>query len=586
MTRGTRGTILGFCATLALIPALAVAQSMSAGTPVQVSVGLNNSPADGGSNDVTLSPNSGILAFRSAASNLVPDDTNQTDDIFLRSASGTLTRESVSSAGAQADGYSYAPSLSQVTPSGAYGLVFLSRATNLVPGLSGQELQHAQVYLRLPHLKKTILISQAYAGSGFVGAVGTSRTAQVVALGDGDKFMVAFDSNAFNLVQNGVPAPNTPNGQRLSRIFIATVSVTKGEPLLAKMEVFTGLKGGQADGDIEQPVLNGFGDKLLFRTNAKNLGWSNPDGVYQIAAATKGGPLELVSKGNIDGAAGSRFSDSAAMSFDGSLYVFRTHAPNIFDGSPDHPSIVSYSPKTKLYTLINTNSLGERGNGTAYEHVRLDPKGRLLAFVDTSDNYLPAGADTNGREDIFVKDLENQRIVRVNVGAGGVQDTGDIRGGAVIGTLGYANQTATAGFYSSSSDLRQVAGGNYVEAYRSLITFSAPVLDTNTKIETPPDVSVSAKKLTLTFQKFGTGASVSSLDNVHNLATKASYEAQLTNSSTKKKLKVISTKNRVTLRNLTPGSYTIKYRVIGTTSKGKKITTKYSPTASATIVKS
>lgn len=71
------------------------------------------------------------VAFYSNATNLVPGDTNGLVDVFVRDrATGTTERVSVSSSGAQADGTSQAPTIS---PDGRF-VVFESRATNLVPG--------------------------------------------------------------------------------------------------------------------------------------------------------------------------------------------------------------------------------------------------------------------------------------------------------------------------------------------------------------------------------------------------------------------------------------------------------------------
>ncbi len=70
------------------------------------------------------------IAF-SSSSALVPGDTNTYDDIFVRNlATSATTRISVSSAGAQANGWSNSPSISG---DGRY-VVFTSQATNLVAG--------------------------------------------------------------------------------------------------------------------------------------------------------------------------------------------------------------------------------------------------------------------------------------------------------------------------------------------------------------------------------------------------------------------------------------------------------------------
>ena len=77
-----------------------------------------------------LSADGRLVAFSSWASNLVPNDLNDASDIFVRDlVTGTMTLVSVDSAGGQANGSSFSPSIS------ADGniVAFRSFATNLVP---------------------------------------------------------------------------------------------------------------------------------------------------------------------------------------------------------------------------------------------------------------------------------------------------------------------------------------------------------------------------------------------------------------------------------------------------------------------
>lgn len=578
-------------ALIAIVAFKAEAQSFVASLPSQISVGVGGTGPDNESDELELSPNSGIAAFRSSASNLVVGDTNEKADIFVRSAEGVISRISVASDGTQADDSSRGTAISQVAAKGAYGVAFMSKATNLVAGLTSRETEFNQVYLRIPTLGKTYLVSRAYPESGFLGALAECEFPSVVAVDNGAKFLVAFHSTADNLVRDAVP-PGTVGNQRLKRIFLAEITTATGEVTLG---AFTGREGFQADGDIMEPVLSGYGDQILFRTNASNLGWTSPGpSVYQVAVATKevirsGGSAQLISKSPVDGSPGTDNSYSHAMSFNATRFVFKTTSSNILQGTPQSPSMVAYSTKTNQYTLINQNEAGERGNGinSGIEPVRVEPNGRLVAFVDTSSNYLPTGTDTNGKADIFVKDLQTNKIIRVNLGPGGVEDTSTLSttGGATLGILGFNAQTATVGFHSNSSVLRQFGTSFAKEVYRSRLTFPSRPFDNNTVIETPPDVVPGAKKLLLILQKFDTTNLKATASEVSAMAKSVTYDIRLTYTTKKKKLKVISTRNRVTLRNLSPGQYTVKYRVSGTLKSGKKVTTKFSPLVNVTVSK-
>ena len=76
------------------------------------------------------------MAFTSRADNLVPGDTNGDTDVFVHDRqTGTTTRVSVDSSGVQGNGVSYLTDISGNSISGDGRFVtFVSAATNLVPG--------------------------------------------------------------------------------------------------------------------------------------------------------------------------------------------------------------------------------------------------------------------------------------------------------------------------------------------------------------------------------------------------------------------------------------------------------------------
>jgi Tol biopolymer transport system component len=101
------------------------------GTTTRVSVTSTGAQADGLSSDPDLSADGRYVAFTSFAPDLVPGDTNTHGDLFVRDLwTGTTTRVSVSSTGEQANEQTYAGVL---TPDGRY-ITFPSVASNLVPG--------------------------------------------------------------------------------------------------------------------------------------------------------------------------------------------------------------------------------------------------------------------------------------------------------------------------------------------------------------------------------------------------------------------------------------------------------------------
>lgn len=89
-------------------------RALASGLTERVNVDSSGSPATLGVADFALSSDARFVAFSSEAPDLVAGDTNARSDVFLRDrASGTTSRVSVSSAGAQADGESYSATVNQ-----------------------------------------------------------------------------------------------------------------------------------------------------------------------------------------------------------------------------------------------------------------------------------------------------------------------------------------------------------------------------------------------------------------------------------------------------------------------------------------
>jgi Tol biopolymer transport system component len=101
------------------------------GTTELVSVDSDGTPANALSFTPSVSADGRFVAFPSEAANLVPGDTNQARDIFVRDVvAGTTVRVSTTSDGTEGDGPSLGPALSGSGQLVAFG----SSATNLVSG--------------------------------------------------------------------------------------------------------------------------------------------------------------------------------------------------------------------------------------------------------------------------------------------------------------------------------------------------------------------------------------------------------------------------------------------------------------------
>jgi Tol biopolymer transport system component len=96
----------------------------------RVSVASDGTEANNGSGHPTISANGRYVTYWSEASNLVPDDTNDTDDIFVYDRkTNTTERINVASDGTEANNRSFSP---EISANGRY-VTYSSFASNLVP---------------------------------------------------------------------------------------------------------------------------------------------------------------------------------------------------------------------------------------------------------------------------------------------------------------------------------------------------------------------------------------------------------------------------------------------------------------------
>jgi Tol biopolymer transport system component len=166
-----------------------------------LNTGLGGARANGDIFIGGISANGRIVALTSIASNLVPDDTNGEQDVFVRDLrTRRTTRVSVGQDGAQADGGSGFASLSG---DGRY-VAFDSNATNLVPG-DTNGTQDVFVHDRRTGRMKRVSVT--------AGGDQADRGGQDPELSADGRF-VAFHSDATNLV------PRDTNG--VFDVFVAT----------------------------------------------------------------------------------------------------------------------------------------------------------------------------------------------------------------------------------------------------------------------------------------------------------------------------------------------------------------------------
>lgn len=278
---------------------------MAGGTTTCVSVSPEGVQGNDHSGFPSISADGRYVAFGSGATNLLAagTDTNGIYEVFVRDLlTGTTTRVSVDSAGAQANGYSDNPSISA---DGRY-VAFRSQASNLVAGDTNGV---ADVFVHDRLTQETTRVSVASAGTE---AGGESTYPSI----SGDGRYVAFQSLAGNLVAADTNAAED--------IFVHD----RGSGATSRVSVAS--SGTQSNAGSSYPCISSDGRHVSFRSTATNLvPEAMPAGTSQIYIHDLlWGETRRVSVAP-DGSAGNGNTDASAVSADGRYVAFRSWATNL-----------------------------------------------------------------------------------------------------------------------------------------------------------------------------------------------------------------------------------------------------------------
>ena len=210
----------------------------------RVSVASDGTEANQGSYWPSISSDGRYVAFQSNASNLVPDDTNNTRDVFVHDrVTGGTTCVSRASDGTQGTNISYQPIISA---DGRY-VAFLSLATELVGG-DNNGVSDAFVHDRITgQTERVSVASDGTQGNGETGVTSISA----------DGRYVTFVSSATNLV----PVDRNESAD----IFVH--DRTTGETT----RVSVASSGAEAQGDSDWRAISADGRYVAFHSDAANL---------------------------------------------------------------------------------------------------------------------------------------------------------------------------------------------------------------------------------------------------------------------------------------------------------------------------
>jgi Tol biopolymer transport system component len=369
----------------------ATAVLVQTAVPAQVvsleSVDSSGVAGDGQSGDLSLfqgrpaavSADGTVIAFESAATNLIPVDQNGVIDVFVHvRATGVTERVSVTDAGFGGDADSHAPAL---TADGAL-VVFWSTSRGLV---ANDYNGVADVFLHDRVAGTTERVSVRANGTE---ADGGSYRAAISA----DGRFVAFESDATNLVSNDT------NG---------TTDIFVKDRVIGKVErVSVDSNGNQANTDYGggsfDPSISGDGRFVAFSSRATNLVAGDTNGSYDVFVHDRAtGVTERVSVDS-SGAQASGTSWHPMISGDGNVVAFESFARDLVAGDTNEAGDVFVHDRTTGGTeRVSVGASGAEADQECFD-AAVNGDGSVVSFTSAAAGLVPV--DSHGSADVFVRD--------------------------------------------------------------------------------------------------------------------------------------------------------------------------------------
>ncbi len=292
--------------------------------------------------------------FISGSSDLVPNDTNNAEDVFAADLNtGAVTRVSVSSAG--------------VEPNGGAGH---GQFGALNPGAS---ISANGRYVAYPSLSSNLVAGDTNNWS--------------------DVFLTDRDSDG-----NGV-------FDEAGTLVTTRVSVSGS--------------GAQGDSYSHMPTISGDGRYVCFVSHATNLVANDTNSAPDIFVRDTVNGTTIRASVSSSGTQANGGSGGAIISGDGRWVAFHSGASDLVAGDTNGTDDVFVRDlQSGATTRVSVDSAGAEANGASGVGA-ITADGRFVTFTSAATN-LVAG-DANGRFDIFVHDTQSAATVRVSVSTSGVE---------------------------------------------------------------------------------------------------------------------------------------------------------------------
>jgi hypothetical protein len=419
-----------------------------------VNVDTTSNMANGWSQAKTATPDGRYVLFDSDATNLVANDINATTDIFVRDVySDTTTRVSTDSSGNESNWQSLGI---DITPDGRF-VLFQSDATNLVANDTNSQ---ADIFIKDIVSWVTVRVNTDSAGiesSWQLAALDITPDGRFVLFQSDASDLVANDTNATrdifvkDLNNGSITRVSTDSSGNESNWQSFAISITPdGRYILlgsdatnlvandtnAAADIFvkdllSGIiirasvssPGGQWDGPSYARDITPDGRYILFQSDATNLVANDTNATTDIFVKDlNNGSTTRISVSNA-GIEWDGTSYGTKITSDGRYVLFESDATNLVANDTNATTDIFVRDTTNSTTTrISVNNAGIEWNGFS-EGIDITPNGRFVLFDSSATNLV--ANDTNGRQDVFIRDITDGTTKRINISNAGIE--GDFR---------------------------------------------------------------------------------------------------------------------------------------------------------------
>jgi Tol biopolymer transport system component len=351
-----------------------------------------------------ISADGRYMVFNSDATNLVPGDSNERSDGFVRDrVSGETVRVSVSSSGAQANAGTDPFGGSHVygiDASGRY-VVFVSDASNLVASDTNGV---PDVFLHDRVTGATSRVSLTSDGGQADGASGSPAISA-------DGRWVAFVSSASNLTAGDT--------NRRSDVFVH-------DRLSGKTQrVSLSSNRRQANGDCEEPAISAHGRYIAFATNASNLVAGDSNRLEDIFVHDRrtGQTRRVSVTSSAKQSAGSPThsgSNAPSISANGRYVACHSDASNLVSGDTNGVfDVFVHDRRTGQTRRASIGHHGQQANAESLGAPVISGDGRWVAYASLASNLV--AHDSNDITDVFLRDRLGHRTLLASLSDTGQQ---------------------------------------------------------------------------------------------------------------------------------------------------------------------